>query len=130
MFGLPYLAAALAIYFGVRFLSHRRRGSIIRLRDGRRVRLLSSVALLDGSPGDLLALEYFSPLSDDATEDLRSEALGLVQTVGARARYASCRRAVVAVRPGAEHSTDLGSPEHTFTFRRDSGSDWYPADPL
>jgi hypothetical protein len=128
---LPFLAAGLAIYFGVRFLARRSGRKVIRLRNGRRVRLLSSVALLEGSASDLLALEYFSASPDAAPEELRLEARSLVQTVGARAEYATCRRAVVAVRRPGGRRADAASPEHTFTFRRgDSGSDWYPADGL
>jgi hypothetical protein len=110
----PLLAATLAIYFGVRYLSRRRQETVVRLRNGRRVTLLSSVALLSDS-ADLLALEYSSALPDPAPEELRLEARSLVQTVGARAQYAACRDAIVTVR-------DL-----TFSFHRgDSGNDWYP----
>jgi hypothetical protein len=128
---LPLLAAGLAILLGARFLSRRRHRNVIRLRDGGRVRLLSSVALLDGSEGDLLALEYASELPDPATDQLRQEARSLVRTVGARAEYATCRSALVSVsvrRPG-ERRTDRASQESTFAFvRGDSGSDWHPAD--
>ena len=127
MIRLPFLAAGLAIYLGVRFLSRRRDRSVIRLRDGRRVRLLSSVALLHGSASDLLALEYVSAASDPPQEELRLEARSLVQTVGARAEYASCRNAVVTV----HRSRGLSEPGLTFAFHRaGSGSDWHPADDL
>jgi hypothetical protein len=126
---LPFLAAGVAIYLGVRFLSRRRRGRIVRLRDGRELRLLSSVALLGGSASDLLALEYFSGLSSPAPDELRLEAKNLVETVGGRAEYATCRRAVVAVRLEGERATVALSPELIFTFRRgDSGSEWYQAE--
>lgn len=125
----PLLAAGLAIYFGARFLSRRRR-NVIRLRHGQRVELLSSVALLDGSEGDLLALEYSSELRDPGPEDLWLEARSLVQRVGARAEYATCRSALVSVRPRGQRRPDR-SQNVTFTFQRgDSGSDWYPADGL
>jgi hypothetical protein len=131
LFRLPYLAAALALYFGVRFLAHRRSRSTIRLRDGRRVKLISSVALLDGSPGDLLALEYSTPLPQGAPEEVQREAHSLVETLGARAQYATCRAAVVAVRRGGGFSSDPATAELTFTFRRrDSDSGWYPTDGL
>jgi hypothetical protein len=128
---LPLFAAGLAIYFGARFLSRRWQRNVIRLRDGGRVKLLSSVALLDGSEGDLLALEYSSELPDPAPDELRHEARSLVRTVGARAQYATCRSALVSVsvhRHGRRR-TDTVSQETTFAFvRGDSGSDWYPAD--
>ena|SRR5688572_8179046 len=125
---LPLLAAGLAIYFGARFLSRRRR-NVVRLRNGRRVKLLSSVALIDGSGGNLLALEYCSDLPDPAPEELRLEARSLVQTVGARAEYATCRSALVSVRRGGERRGRRTSQEIGFTFQReDPGSDWYPAD--
>jgi hypothetical protein len=106
----------LAIYLGVRFLSSRRQRNVVRLRNGRRIKLLSSVALLDGSEGDLLALEYVSELLDPTPDALRLEARNLVQTVAARAEHATCRSALVTV------------GRVTFTFLRgESGSDWYPA---
>lgn len=126
---LPLLAAGLAIYFGARLLSRRRQRNVIRLRGGGRVRLLSAVALLDGSEGDLLALEYSSELTDPAQDKLRHEARSLVQTVGARAEYATCRSALVSVSVRGERRADPVSQESTFTFVRGaSGSDWHPAD--
>ena len=128
---LPYLAAVLALYLGARFLAHRRNRSTIRLRDGRRVKLISSVALLDGSPGDLLALEYSSPLPERPPEEVQREALSLVETVGARAQYATCRAAVVAVRRQGRRNDESGDAELTFTFRRgDSSTGWYPTEGL
>jgi hypothetical protein len=128
---LPLLAAGLAIYVGARFLARRRKRNVIRLRDGGRVKLLSAVALLDGSEGDLLALEYSSELTDPAPAQLRHEAYALVRAVGARAEYATCRSALVSVsvRCHGERRTDPVTQESTFTFVRDgSASDWYPAD--
>jgi hypothetical protein len=123
---LPLLAAGLALYFGVRLLSGHRRRRLVRLRDGRKVQLVSSVALLNGSAGDLLALEYLSVLPDPAPEELRLEARSLVQTVGGRSEYEGCRSAVVTVRRRAERPVEPASGGLTFTFRRgDSGSDWY-----
>ncbi len=117
MIRLYVLAAGLAILLGVRTLSRRMRRGVVRLRNGRRVRLVSSVALLDASDGGLLALEYSCELPDPTPEDLRLEALSLLQAVGARAEYATCRSALVSV-------SGL-----TFTYSRaGSGSDWSPAD--
>jgi len=131
LFRLPYLAAVLALYLGVRLIAGRRSRSTIRLRDGRRVKLISSVALLHGSPGDLLALEYSSPLPDGAPEEVQREALSLVETVGARAQYATCRAAIVAVRRAGGRRRDPASVELTFTFRRaDSENGWYPTEAL
>jgi hypothetical protein len=128
---LPLIVTGLAIYLGARFLSWRRQRNVIRLRNGRRIRLLSSVALLDRSHGDLLALEYHSELSDPAPEELQLEARSLVQAVGARAEYATCRSALVSVRPRGERRIDQALQEITFTFLRgDSESEWYPADGL
>ena len=119
---LPLLAAGLAIYFGARILSRRRQRNVIRLRGGGRVRLLSAVALIDGSEGGLLALEYSSELTDPSEDGLRHEARSLVRTVGARAEYATCRSALVSV------WVRRGEQESTFAFvRGDSGSDWLPA---
>ena len=124
---LPLLAAGLAVFLGARVLARRRQKNVIRLRDGGRIKLLSAVALLDGSEGDLLALEYASDLTDPPTGQLRHEALALVRTVGARTQYATCRSALVSV--SARRSGERVSRESTFTFvRSDSGSDWYPAD--
>jgi hypothetical protein len=123
---LPLLAAGLALYFGVRLLSSRRKRRLVRLRDGRKVKLVSSVALLGGSASNLLALEYLSALPDPAPEELRLEARSLVQTVGGRSEYEGCRSAVVTVRRRDKRSVDPASGGLTFTFRRgDTGSDWY-----
>ena len=131
MIRLPLLAAGLAVYLGVRWLSRRRRGSVVRLRDGRKVRLVSSVALLNGSSSDLLALEYLSALPDPALEELRLEARSLVQTVGGRSEYGGCRSAVVTARRRHQPPVDPASRELIFSFRRnDSGSDWYPTEGL
>lgn len=130
MIRLPLLAGGLVIYLGLRSLWRGRGKNVVRLRDGRRVRLQSSVALLNGSANDLLALEYATALPDAAPEELRLEALSLVQTVGSRAEYQRCRSAVVTARSRGERR--LSSPkEHTFTFRRNEpGPDWYPTDGL
>ena len=129
MIRLPLLAVGLAIYLGARFLYRRRRRNVVRLRNGRQIELLSSVALLDGSDGHLLALEYVSELTDPGPEDLRLEARNLVQTVGARAEYATCRSALVSVRRPGEGEPERISQEVTFNFHREgSRSDWYPAD--
>jgi hypothetical protein len=123
------LAGGVAIYLGARFLSRRRGKNIVRLRDGRRVRLQSSVALLDGSAGNLLALEYVTALPEPAPEELRLEARSLVQTVGARAEYGPCRSAVVTAYPRVGRERERASGALTFSFRRgDSGSDWYPTE--
>jgi hypothetical protein len=114
---LPVLMAGVAIFFGVRFLSSRRQRNVVRLRNGRRIKLLSSGAVLDGTDGDLLALEYVPELRDPTPDVLKLEAGNLVQTVAARAEYATCRSALVSV------------GRVTFTFLRgDSGSEWYHAD--
>ena len=131
MIRLPLLAAGLAVYVGVRWISRRRRRSTIRLRDGRKVRLVSSVALLNGSASDLLALEYLSALPDPEPEDLRGEARSLVQTVASRSEYEGCRSAVVTARRRHELPADPASRELVFTFRRnDPGSEWYPTEGL
>lgn len=131
MLPLPWLAGGLAIYFGARLLSRRRNGSVVRLRDGRRVTLVSAVALVDRSADDLLALEYLSALPGGNKEMLRLEAAGLVRIVGARAAYTACRRAVVTTRPRRSLGQGAAPEEQVFTFRRaDSGPDWYPTDTL
>lgn len=131
MFPLPWLAGGLAIYLGARLLSRRRNRSLVRLRDGRRVTLVSAVALVEGSADDLLALEYLSDLPGGNKEMLRLEAAGLVQIVGARAAYAACRSAVVTTRPRRSLGQGTVAEEQVFTFRRaDSGRDWYPTDAL
>ena len=77
MIRLPLLAGGLAVYLGARYLARRRARSVVRLRNGRKVRLVSSVALLNGSPGDLLALEYLSALPAPAPEEVRRAVTGI-----------------------------------------------------
>ncbi|HEX2218239.1 MAG TPA: hypothetical protein VHG35_05505, partial [Gemmatimonadales bacterium] len=55
---LPFLAGGLALYVALRLLAGRRQRQSVRLVDGRRVRLLSVVALLNGAANDLLAVDY------------------------------------------------------------------------
>jgi hypothetical protein len=125
---LPLLAAGVAIYLGARYLVRRRR-NVVRLRSGGTVKLLSSVALLDGSDDDLLAVAYLSELPDPSPDDLRVEARGLLQAIGSRAEYATCRSALASVRRRGERRTERNPEEVTFTFlRRDAGPDWYAAD--
>jgi hypothetical protein len=123
---LPLIAAGLIIFLGARFLARRRQRTAVRLRNGRTVELLSSVALLHGSDNDLLALEYISELPDPASDDLRTEAHGLLQAIGSRVEYASCRSALVSVRRRGDHRADRDSQEVTFTFHRpDASLDWH-----
>lgn len=130
MISLPFIAAGLAIWLGVGLLARRQKRSIVRLRNGRQVRLLSSVALLSGSATDLLALEYQTALPDLAPEELALEARSLVQALGARMEYAGCHTAVVTVRP-MDQAAAPGRAALTFSFRRgDSALDWYPIDRL
>jgi hypothetical protein len=131
MIRLPVLAGGVAIYLVARWIARRRRRAIVRLRDGGRVRLLSSVALLDGSGSgsDLLALEYVSALATPDPEELRMEARSILQTVGARSEYARCRTALVTPRQRGQRRADPAPRELTFSFHRgDPGSDWYPAE--
>jgi hypothetical protein len=126
---LPFIAGGLAIVLAARFLSRRRARTLVRLRDGRQVRLLSSVALIDGSASDLLALEYSSSLTDPDPAAVRLEARNLAQTLGARSEYARCTRALVTARPVGDRA---GSHEELiFAFRRnDAGADWFPTEGL
>jgi hypothetical protein len=118
---LPLIVGGVAVWLGLRLLARRRKRSIVRLRSGHQVRLLSSVALLNDSVTDLLALEYRTAMPDPAPEELRLEARTVVQEVGSRAEFAGCRTAVVTARPA----------DRTFSFRRgDSAMDWYPSDRL
>ena len=129
MIGLPLLAAGVAIYLSARYLVRRRRRNVVRLRSGGTVKLLSSVALLDGSDGDLLALEYLTALPDPAPGELRIEARNLLQDVGSRWEYATCRSALVSVHRRGKGRTGPSSQEVTLTFlRQGAKADWYPAD--
>lgn len=115
MVRLPLVAGGLAIYVALRFLAGRRKRQFVRLADGRRVRLLSAVALLDGSANDLLALDYVPGVRSADPEALRLEAHRVLEAVSQRAEYARCSTAVVTAR------------ERVLTFRRgDAGWAWYP----
>jgi hypothetical protein len=112
---LPWVAGGLAIYVALRFLAGRRKRQFVRLADGRRVRLLSAVALLNGSPNDLLALDYVPGVRSSDPEALRLEAHRVLEAVAQRAEYAGCTTAVVTAR------------ERVLMFRRDeAGRVWYP----
>ena len=111
---LPFLAGSLAIYLALRGLARRRKRQFVRLDDGRRLRLLSAVAVLNGSASDLMALEFVPTVRSSDSEAVRHEARSVLQAVGRRAEYAGCRTAV------------LTAGERVFTFRRgDTGTDWH-----
>ena len=129
MIPLPLVATGLAIFLGARYLLRRWKRNVVRLRNGGTVKLLSSVALLDGSDGDLLALEYLTALPDPSPGELRIEARNLLQDVGSRWEYATCRSALVSVHRRGEGRTGPSSQEVTLTFlRQGAEADWYPTD--
>lgn len=112
---LPFLAGGLALYVALRLLAGRRERHSVRLADGRRVRLLGVVALLNGSANDLLSVDYVPGVRSSDPEALRLEARNVVEAVAQRTEYAGCNTAVVTAR------------ERVLTFRRDvRGGGWYP----
>lgn len=127
MLRLPIIAGGLVVYFAARAIARRRARTLVRLRDGRRVKLLSSVALVTGEPSDLLALEYRSRLPQSDTEAMNREARSLLEAVGGRAPYTGCRSALVTVRPKGSMRKEAGFREQVFAFRRgEAGAEWQP----
>lgn len=130
MFGIPLLAGGFALYLTLRFLVRRGGRERVRLPDGRRLRLLSSVAL-KGSACDLLALEYVSTLSSSAAAALRAEARGLLQAVADRPEYAACTTAMVTARGPGARQVGPAPRDRVFTFRRaGAGAEWSSAEGL
>ncbi|HWB40426.1 MAG TPA: hypothetical protein VG500_04160 [Gemmatimonadales bacterium] len=127
MLRLPIIAGGLVVYFAARAIARRRAQTLVRLRDGRRVKLLSSVALVNGDPSDLLALEYRSRVPESDTEAMTREARSLLEAVARRAEYAGCRSALVTVRPKGRGKESAGIREQVFAFRRgQAGAEWQP----
>jgi hypothetical protein len=128
---IPLLAGSLALYLALRFLVRRGGRDRVRLPDGRRLRLLSSVALLKGSACDLLALEYVSTLSSSDAVALRAEARGLLRAVADRPEYAVCTSAMVTARAPGARQVGPAPRDRVFAFRRaGAGAEWSPAEGL
>lgn len=109
---LALLAGGLAIYATARVLVGARRRRTVRLDDGRRVRLLSAMALVNRSAHDLLALEYVPTVRSSDLEALSHEARTVLRLVASRPEYAGCRTAVVT------------AGERVLTFHRFPAEDW------
>ncbi|MGH7579308.1 MAG: hypothetical protein ACREM9_03995 [Gemmatimonadales bacterium] len=129
MIPLPWIIGGFAMYLAVNYVARRRDPKRIRLPDGRRVRLLSSVAILNASSCRLLTFEYLSGLADPDPDDVRDEALIFLRTVTARPEYARCLDATVTVRlPGEDHAAPAPANRILAFGREDAGSAWYPVE--
>jgi hypothetical protein len=124
---LPWFAGTLVLGLAYRYLM-RRKGRWIRLPDGRKLELVSAIALRSEPAWDLLALEYIStePAADPASR--RREAHGILLAVAARPEFAQCREATVTAHlAGADRGAVAGGT-HVFGFHRPhAGAAWEPA---
>jgi hypothetical protein len=125
MIRVPFIIGGFAVYLAIKYLGRRVDPMRVRLPDGRRVKLLSSVAILNPSACRLLTFEYLSGLVGPKQEDVRDEALSFLQTVADKPEYARCLEATVTVRLIGE---DLKAPApagRTLSFQRDdTGATW------
>lgn len=125
MIHLPWIAATFALGLAIRYMGRRSEQRTIRLPDGRRLHLLSSVALLNGPTYHLLALEYVSALATPDLKLLEGEALALLQTVVAKPEHALCMAATVTAHLSEDHGEMPVLQPHVFSFRRQqAGADW------
>jgi hypothetical protein len=124
---VPFILGGLAVYLALKYMGRRVDPMRITLPDGRRVKLLSSVAILNTSACRLLTFEYRSGLIAPGPDDVREEALSFLETVAARPEYARCREATVTVRLMGE---DLAAPApagRVVSFQRaDTDAAWTP----
>jgi hypothetical protein len=124
---VPWFAGTVSILLAVRYIARRLDPTIVILPDGRRLKRLSSIALLNRTTGHLLALEYRSALPTPDPEDLQREAHAFLQAVAAKPAYAKCRTAAVTARTTGENQDGSAPRGRVFAFRRDdTDSDWYP----
>jgi hypothetical protein len=123
----PWFAGTVSLLLAVRYIARRFDPTIVTLPDGRRLKRLSSIALLNRSTGHLLALEYRSALTTPDPEELQREAHAFLQAVAAKPAYTECRTATVTARLTGENQ-DIPAPRgRVFEFRRDeTDSRWYP----
>ena len=127
---IPFVVGGLAAYFTYRYVAGRRDPTRIELSDGRRVKLVSSVAILNPPSYRLLTFEYLSGLVSPTPADIRDEAQDFLQTVAVKREYAKCRDATVTVRLlGKDHAAPVPA-SRILTFQRDAAdSPWLPAKP-
>jgi hypothetical protein len=123
---LPVVAGILGLLVAVRYLTRRLNPTLIKLPGGRRVRLLSAVAVRDRANSGVLALEYVSGLTEATPDELETEAVELLDAVSERPEYALCAEAIVVVRM-PEEDPELPAPEgRELGFRRfGPTSQWY-----
>ena len=124
---LPWFAGTLVLGLAYRYLM-RRKGRWIGLPDGRKLELVSAIALRSEPSWDLLALEYISaePAADPASR--RREAHGVLLAIAARPEFARCREATVTAHLAGADRGAVTRRTHVFGFHRpDAGAAWEPA---
>lgn len=127
---MPFVVGGLAAYLTYRYVAGRRDPTRISLSDGRQVKLVSSVAILNPPSYRLLTFEYLSGLVSPAPADILDEAQDFLQTVAGKREYAKCRDATVSVRLlGEDHSAPVPAGR-VLTFQRDDAkSPWRAVEP-
>jgi hypothetical protein len=113
-----WLGAAVVVVVAVWYLAREADATRVRLPDGRDFKLISSIAMFDGSACRMLTFEYISALAPAERERLQHEAGEFLQAVAADSRYNRCKVATVSARlPGEK--PDVPMPwERVFTFER------------
>lgn len=129
MIRITWILAGFAMYLAANYVARRRDPMRITLSDGRRVKLLSSVAILNPSSCRFLTFEYLSGLAAPQPDDLRDEALIFLRTVAARPEYARCLDATVTVRLAGEDHTAPAPADRILGFcRENADSAWHPVE--
>jgi len=129
MIRIAWIIGGFAMYLAANYLARRGDPMRITLPDGRRVKLLSSVAILNASSCRFLTFEYLSGLAAPQPDDVRDEALLFLNTVAAKPEYTRCLDATVTVRLPGENHTAPAPPSRILGFcREDARSAWYPVE--
>ena len=108
-------------------LSRRNDSMLVNLPDGRRLKLVSTIAMFDGPGCRMLSFEYISDLPADDRKQLQSEAGAFLQAAAKDQRFDPCPTATVTARRRGESEQSFPPQERVFRFdRRGPRERWYP----
>ena len=108
------------------YLSRRHDSMLVKLPDGRTLKLLSTIAMFDGPGCRMLSFEYISDLPADDRKQVQSEAGAFLQAAAGDKRFDPCTTATVTARRRGESDQPFPPHELGFGFERRGPRDrWY-----